>query len=294
MSLITIIISLLLEKFYHGLGRWRQYKWHQRYLQALYRRLKAFPLVPGPVFVIVSLMVLLVPFWGTLYLLFEWHKLAGFALGLITLILTLGPANAHEMVQKYINDSEADEAHKLLHQAFGDVLPGERQRLYAAVLERSLIEVNERLLAILFWFLLLGPAGALLARLAITAPRQAIASAEPFDEATLQAMGRLKTILLWLPARMTAVGFAITGSFVHTFEMWRKHVNWSRHWPDRNQAILIAAGLGAMHVETDDQGEISIELTTQHLQETLDLCMRAVLTWLVIYSALLLGGLIGY
>lgn len=298
MALITIIISLLLEKFWSGLGRLRRFDWYRRYLQALYRRLGDRPWMQGPLFVIVALALLLVPFWILVYFIYEWSLLAAFAAGLLTLIFTLGPANAHELVQQYVNDSEGEDAERLLHQAFGDILPGDRQSLYVMVLERSLIEVNERLLAILFWFLLFGPAGALLARLAVTGPGIMAADEEGenrgLDAMTLQTMRQLKFILLWLPARMTALGFAITGSFVHTFEMWRKHVNWSRHWPDSNEAILIAAGIGAMHVDADEQGEISTPLTTSHLQETLDLCMRAVLLWLLIYSVLILAGLIGY
>lgn len=294
MALITIIISLLLEKFWSGLGRLRHFNWYRRYLQTLYRHLGKHQVLQGPLFVIISHALVLIPFWGLVYALYEWSLLAAFAIGLVTLTLSLGPTNAHELVQQYINDSESEDAHRHLHQAFGDVLPGEQQTLYVTVLERSLIEVNERLLAILFWFLLFGPAGALLARLAITGAgvreNAADEGVDGFDEASLQTMRRLKFILLWLPARMTALAFAMTGSFVHTFEMWRKHVNWSRQWPDSNQAVLIAAGIGAMHVDTNEQGIINTPLTTTHLQETLDLCMRGVLLWLAIYSVLILTG----
>ncbi len=64
----------------------------------------------------------------------------------------------------------------------------------------------ERLFAVVFWFMILGPAGALFYRLASLQARALQASEEPLHQQMLY-------LLEWLPARVLAFTFALAGNF---------------------------------------------------------------------------------
>jgi len=54
---------------------------------------------------------------------------------------------------------------------------------------------------------------------------------------------RLDDAANFLPARLTALGFAIVGNFEDAIYAWRNH---ARQWPDANEGVLLAAGSGAL------------------------------------------------
>ncbi|MES2212408.1 MAG: hypothetical protein V4490_04640 [Pseudomonadota bacterium] len=93
------------------------------------------------------------------------------------------------------------------------------------ILERSTLEYRvERTcwqfvdgqFAVLFWYVLFGPFGAVLFRLSSVLHHGAEASRH-FAQGTYYAYYSLA----WIPARLTAFFFALVGSFVPCFEYWR-------------------------------------------------------------------------
>ncbi len=300
MALITIIISLLFEKYYRELSHWRNFTWFHAYLRWIWRWLQQRPQLQGPLAVLVTLAPPLLAIGLGLLLLYRIHPLLGFTAGIVVCVFSLGPQNLHELTQDFIRARQQQhdaESERLLHAILGDLTPGRSEEVHAAIVARIFIATNERLLAVLFWLLLLGPLGAALLRLAcVTREVSGSTQAPEFltVPATRAAFERLPYLLLWLPARLTALGFAITGSFVHTFELWRRHRDWSPYWPDANDSLLVACGFGALQSTPALGRAPGSELSLDHTQEALHLTLRSVLLWLVVYSILILAGWTGY
>ena len=52
-------------------------------------------------------------------------------------------------------------------------------------------------------------------------------------------------VIDWLPARMTAVAFAVVGNFEEVIDCWRNH---AQRFPDDNDGVVLAATAGALNV----------------------------------------------
>lgn len=107
-------------------------------------------------------------------------------------------------------------------------------------IESTLRQSHYDLTAPIFWFVLLGPAGALIYRLAYLLAR-AWSSKGNFGAFAQTAFAWLD----WLPARITASSFAIVGDFEDAVYCWRTQ---SQAWPDRAVGIILASGAGALGV----------------------------------------------
>ena len=299
MALITIIISLLIEKYYPDISRWRNFAWYRGYLAWMWRHLQARDQLHGPVAVLALLIPIVAAIGVALHFLYDFSAVAGFFGGLLVTIYSLGPKNLHHQVQSFITARQREdtaEADQVVHTLLGDFIPGKDEDMFTMIIAKIYTAANERLLAVLFWFLVLGPVGAALVRLTNQAAEAGRAASPAFkpDGASLGALEQLQFILLWIPARLTALSFAITGSFVHTFEMWRHHRDLLPYWADSNDCILVSTGFGAMQAKPTIGNTPGSELTLDHLQQALDLTLRAVLMWLAIYSILILSGWTGY
>jgi adenosylcobinamide-phosphate synthase len=114
-------------------------------------------------------------------------------------------------------------------------------------IEEALLASHRHVFAPLFWFAVLGPAGALLYRLARhfcytwQADERRIGELEAFGEFARRAYA----VIDWLPVRMTAVSFAVVGNFEDAIYCWRGQAD---RWPDESSGILLTAGAGALGV----------------------------------------------
>jgi adenosylcobinamide-phosphate synthase len=109
-------------------------------------------------------------------------------------------------------------------------------------IETVLLRAHSGLLAPIFWFVILGPAGAVLYRLA-----QLIQQAWQFEESNFDRPAqRLFYWLDWLPAHVTAISFAVVGNFEDAMYCWRTQVD---SWKNRTVAIMLASGAGALGVK---------------------------------------------
>lgn len=99
---------------------------------------------------------------------------------------------------------------------------------------------------VLCWFVLLGPAGAVLYRLSSVLTRRLGDASEGFRKWP----GLLFHLLNWLPARLTAMTYAVAGNFEDAMYGWRTR---STLWPDAEEGVVVSAGAGAMGVRLDQE-----------------------------------------
>jgi adenosylcobinamide-phosphate synthase len=157
-------------------------------------------------------------------------------------------------------------------------------------LEEALAASHRHVFAVAFWFILLpGPTGAVLYRLSYFLRRRWTGTPE------LEAFGRFPsqvfTALDWLPARITALTFAVVGDFEDAVYCWRTQAS---QWADSTLGVVLAAGAGALGVKLGNpyvcdgvvvvRSELGLgELATAgFLDSAVGLVWRALVLWLAV------------
>jgi adenosylcobinamide-phosphate synthase len=105
------------------------------------------------------------------------------------------------------------------------------------------------------------------------------------------AAARFDDLLGWIPARVTALSYALMGSFEDALHCWRRRIG---AWSDINSGPLLASGFGALHMEScegvpefGEYEERSAEVFTvvpdaSHVRRVVALVWRVLLLWLVV------------
>lgn len=120
-------------------------------------------------------------------------------------------------------------------------------QIASVCIETTLKRAHQGVFAPVFWFALLGPAGALLYRLAHILQTEWANPTHHND--FYQFSQRAFYYLDWLPARVTAACFAVVGDFEDAAYCWRTQAN---NWPDKSLGMVLASGAGAMGVKLVD------------------------------------------
>ena len=175
------------------------------------------------------------------------NSLANLLLSVAVLYLTMGFRQfSHHFtdIQQALRSGDLDRARKLLADWRG--VSGDRlssNEIARLSIEQALIAIHRHVIAPLICFGILGPGGALLYRLALFAREYWK------DSSTIARFGQFSQkafhLIDWLPLRLTAVGFAVTGDFEDAIFCWRTQ---SASWSEPENGILLASGGGALGV----------------------------------------------
>ena len=120
-------------------------------------------------------------------------------------------------------------------------------QIASVCIETTFKRAHQGMFAPILWFALLGPAGALLYRLAHILKVEWSQSGHQNE--FYQFSQRAFYYLDWLPARVTAACFAVVGDFEDAAYCWRTQAN---NWPDQLLGMVLASGTGAMGVKLVD------------------------------------------
>ncbi|MDR1462504.1 MAG: CobD/CbiB family protein [Azoarcus sp.] len=110
-------------------------------------------------------------------------------------------------------------------------------------IEQALVASHRNVFGVIFWFVILGPCGAVMYRLARFLHDEWGGRQDIVPEGYGQFARHAFFIIDWLPSRLTAILFAIGGNFEDAVFCWRAQ---SVLWPDRGNAVLVASGAGAL------------------------------------------------
>lgn len=245
------------------------------YARLLYRNFNGGKRIQG---VLAWLLGVLIPVLiiGSIYLtLMSINSVIGILFGVLVLYLTLRFSNfGHraEQIAASLKDHNIDYARSMLAEWDGaETSHYNATQVASTSIETILARAHHGLFAPILWFVLLGPAGALLYRLshliklewsrhpqpssvdikhqnlnyADSNPEDfssAFASNHHFGDFAHQAFAWLD----WLPTRVTAGGFAIVGDFEDAAYCWRTQ---SSAWQDKSLGIILASGAGALGVK---------------------------------------------
>ena len=181
--------------------------------------------------------------------------------------------------------------------------PGQSEALRQAI-EDSVLAAHRQVFGVLacasvFAVLGLGPAGAVLYRAAWFArcgwPSRREPQDTPASQALTDAARAAWRMIDWLPARMTALVFAVVGNFEDAIDCWK---NFPARFPgDPGPSVLLAATAGALGVRlgagAPPQGMPGHEPRLAHLPRVAALIWRAVVLWLFLLVLLTLAHVLG-
>jgi adenosylcobinamide-phosphate synthase len=168
----------------------------------------------------------------------------------------------------------------------GELTAGEVARV---AIELGLLRSHRHVFGVMAWFIVLGPVGAIGYRLAALLNDRWGA----VDDDAAGAFGlfarRAFDVIDWLPTRLTAFGFAMTGDFMGAVECWREQ---AATWRSHAQGIILASAAGALGVKLggvlhEDSGIVyrppigdGDEADVDYMQAAVGLIWRALVLWL--------------
>ena len=278
MALVCIILALLIERSLTVMDRVRNFHWFDVYSQSMMRHLPGID-KQGAASIVILLLPVLIPvallqfaLYGLFYDLFSF----GFALAI--LLYSLG-SNLNRDIKQYLHARDAglddlaqQHASTLIGKPAADQLPLQTTEVMHGLLQQS----NARLFAVLFWFVLLGPAGALLYRLSCYTLQFS-----PSQTLSLAAR-RFEAVLSWAPVNLLAFSFALAGDYENVSNAWRSKPR-QNDLASCNYHTLIKTGLGA--IGDCDAGE-----EIQCLRAMRSLVIRSLVIWLAVIALLTLIG----
>ncbi|MEJ2509319.1 MAG: regulatory signaling modulator protein AmpE [Gammaproteobacteria bacterium] len=287
MSLIVILLSLGIERFLGSVEDYRRFEWFEAYADWVYARMDGMSLRDGPVGVIAIMVPVILVVWAINELAYGLTPVFAFLFAIGVVLYAIGPKDLYRDAEGYLDAMERGDqeggawyAAEMLERDVTGTPAEVAQTMTNAVLVKS----TERLLGVLFWFVLAGPVGAILYRLACVARAHTAGQ----DSGLARSMDDLYMILLWPVARLTMLSYAVSGSFVEAFNHWRSV---SELWQWDSEELLVSSGRGALRLEPRPEApEAEQEADIDSVRDALGLVRRTVIVWLTVLALLTLTG----
>lgn len=172
----------------------------------------------------------------------------------------------------------------------------------SVAIEQGLLASHRQVFGTMAWFFVLGPAGAILYRLAEMLEekwgRRTDGEAGAFGRFATQAFYWID----WVPARLTAASLAVVGNFEDAAYCWRMQAHtWSPH----GDGIILASGAGALGVrlsravhgsgglEPGPELGTGVEAGVDQMQGAVGLIWRALVLWMFLILVVSIAHALG-
>jgi membrane protein required for beta-lactamase induction len=287
MTLISALLGIAADRLWTHLHEYRQYDRFLRYVDWMRARFNGatWDHIGG-------LLVILLPVWLLVALLQVWiddwlFGLVDLLFYLAVFVYCLGPRDLASDVDTWCEVSDSSDS-TLRQRAAGRLLRGEQAPENSPDCARHmsnavLVESADRVFAVLFWFVLLGPLGAVMYRSAAVLYFQ-----RPEQGTFAESVAWLYAALLWLPARLLALGFALSGHFDSALEGWRQAHQDQPRGATGSERVLSLTGGAALGLDDEAFADASAPV-----RAAMRMVWRTLTLWLVILSLLVLAGWVG-
>jgi len=289
----AILFAVALDRFIPDRHGFKPFAWYLDWAESIEQRFNGGSRLHGIAAVLLALVPIVLGIMLARYLLGEIGFVVRFAFDVVVLYVCLDIfrlGNGARAVAEVLEAGDVREADAQLKEIAGKGAADLSEAGVAhATVEAVLKQTNSLIISPLFWFILLGPAGAVLQRLACILDKLWGHRYERFVEFGWAA-ARFDDVLQWVPARITALSYAIMGSFEEALHCWRRQMG---IWSDINSGPLLASGFGAMHMQNCETPEeaadydvpmagLSVIPDAGHVRGAIALVWRVLLFWLAI------------
>lgn len=296
--LITVLLALALDRFLPDRGGFDLIAWYRDWAESIEQRFNGGLRSQGIGAVLLALGPIVLGVLLVGYVLAQISPVLKLVFDVVVLYLCLDLfrlGRSAESVSEALEEGDVYAANERLNELTGKHATeaseaGIARDAVEAVLKRG----NSLVIAPLFWFIMLGPAGALLQRLACVLDKLWGHRDTRFAEFGWAA-ARLDDLLGWIPARVTALSYAMMGSFEDALHCWRRQAGM---WSDINSGPLLASGFGAMHMSNCEDSDANeqfdplmargISADAADVRRVVALVWRVLLFWLAV--AVLMSG----
>lgn len=243
----------------------------------------------------IALAIWLVHAWLT-----DLNLLLGWAWGVGVLYLTMGlkyySGVADEIVAKLRAEKLQDAQQILQGWRGGDTSGFDARQVSAVTIEQLFAHSHRQTFGVLFWFVLLGPTGAVLFRLSSILALRWRESTPEFS----RVAANIFHVLNWAPARLTALTYAVVGNFEDAMYCWRSQAH---AWLDSEEGVVLTAGAGAMGVklglplnvagQLSERCEIGMgdDPDADQVESANSMIWRGLVVWLVLALLLMVAAL---
>ncbi len=301
MTLLALLIGLVVERLATQLFHLRRLRWLDHLIDLGFRQVGRFANWPAMIPIVLLALLLILPVFLVLFSLQDaLYGVANLVLAIVVLFFSLGPKDIGEDVDEYCRAIEADDEERLRNTSKALIemdVPTDPFERIKKVEEAVCIQANNRLFAVIFWFVVFGPYGPLGAwayRVTDLLRRRAVFNAVRDDAntnaAVLQASVTLHGWLAWIPARLTAIGYAMAGSFDGALSAWRNPGESKAMTPtEQSESLLARVGVGAMSLRDIDNESIS-ERGVRGATAANGLVFRLLFIWAAVIAAMTLYG----
>ncbi|WP_432467475.1 adenosylcobinamide-phosphate synthase CbiB [Agarivorans sp. Z349TD_8] len=186
--------------------------------------------------------------FGACHWLLVRSPLAWFVASSLILYLSMGGRSLSEHAQQIYRPLQQGDMAQARYQ-LAQIVSRDTERMDATAISSSTIESvlengNDAVIAPMLWFVLLGAPGALLFRLANTLDAMwGYKTSQYLEFGYVSA--RLDDLLAWLPARLTALSYAVQGDFKLALQCWLQQ---ARHCASPNGGVTMTSGAGALGI----------------------------------------------
>ena len=247
---LTLILALLLD---HWLGEPKKYhplvffgrlanalenKLHNQNRSALNQKIAG----------LIALLLMILPLSGLVYLLSQW-ELINIILAPIVLYFCIAANSLKQHATAILNALEENNK-TLARQQVGMIVSRQTDKMNTddvrkATIESVLENGADAVFAPIFWFVIAGPAGAILYRLSNTLDAMWGYKNQRYLHFGWAA-ARFDDVLNWIPARLTALTYALLGQTRLAFHCWKKQA----HLLDSpNAGPVMTSGAGALNLK---------------------------------------------
>ena len=295
-TLVAVVLALVLGHVAPSLvAAFRRHAWYDAWLRWLgeggrgsagfWGGRYGIALALAPLLLVVALLQWLLD--GPLY------GLPGLLFDIVVLVYAWGPRDLDVDVEAIIDAHDAPTRRAAIARLG---LTGEAAALDGpALVEAVFANALRRWFGVLFWFLLLGPVGALLYRLSSLAVDGEPATELP--EQTRAGARALVTALDWPVAQLMTLAMALVGNFDTVFSAWREAggTQFRLHTGFLGSAARasVRGELAEEAEEYAEEGMVQAMRELPELRDAMSLVWRILLLWLAVLAVFVIGGWVG-
>lgn len=285
MTFLAVIIALFIDRALWDGSEQRGFAWFDRYCRRATGTTAGQWLCSRPLGATLILTPpLLLVAWLQYSLLDGLGDFFEFIFAVAVLLFSLGPRDLGRDVETFLHARDADrqdDADTCAAQlCLGDISSDEPARSLA-IARAVVVAASHRLIGPLFWFVVFGATGALAYRLIRLHNERFEAQQCPAEMRT--ASRQLLAIADWAPARISAIGYAVAGSFDAVSSAWQ-HFEFEPETETLTEAdaLLAETGLSALATYREAVTEDDPHDIPPVVEDALALVWRSLTFWIAV------------